>query len=378
MMPQYIRFFCILFCFSSWGQELFENIQKPLSPSWKAHYSITSSHDRISGPGLLSKAEISGKFKWTILHNFSVNGEVLLVGRRGFIQSLYDRSDRRNGLHLVEGYFKWDILPDLFYIRLGDKKQDSFKAPLLMTDKTFSSLAAAGDFQLFKNISLEGLLQISVPDNAIKSLKREINLSKEIPYVLTTSTVFEWEKVPFLFDSILKNNLTFFYFTDLTSAVAKESKIGGNSIDKKKDDSEFRYKFYGLHNTFQTKTFISSNWIVEAGYDFLHNFGAPNKYNQGERFFASLYNNFQDFMEIKLTGAYFANQSDSSVAFYNTEDYGHNNRKGWFIKLENHLYESGITFGISYVDSIPINWDTSQIQKSRSLMFFIGTNYVQI
>ena len=83
-------------------------------------------------------------------------------------------------------------------------------------------------------------------------------------------------------------------------------------------------------------------------------------------------------MEIKLTGAYFANQSDSSVAFYNTEDYGHNNRKGWFVKLENHLYESGITFGISYVDSVPINWTPSYIKKSRSLMFFIGTNYVQI
>ena len=146
---------------------------------------------------------------------------------------------------------------------------------------------------------------------------------------------------------------------------------------KQKDDSEFKYQFYGIHNTIQAKTFLSSNWIVEAGYDFLHNFGAPDTYNQGERFFASIYNNFQDLMEIKLTGAYFANQSDSSVSFYNTEEYGHNNRKGWFVKLENHFYESGITFGISYVDSVPIN-TPSHIERSRSLMFFIGTNYVQI
>ena len=213
IMSRCIKIVCILFCFSIWSLELLEDAEKPLSPSWKADYSITTSHDRASEWSLLSKAEISGKFKWAILQNFSVNGEVLLVGRRGFIQSLYDRDDRRNGLHLVEGYFKWDIAPELFYIRLGDKKQDSFNTPLLMTDKTFASLAAVGDFSFSKNISLESLLQVSVPDNATEFIKREVNLSKDIPYVLTASNVFEWEKVPFLFDVfLLKDSLLFFLF----------------------------------------------------------------------------------------------------------------------------------------------------------------------
>ena len=203
----------------------------------------------------------------------------------GFIQSLYDRSDRKNGLHFVESYFKWNIIPELFYIRLGDLKQDFLEAPLLITDKTFSSLAAVGNFQLLKDISLESLLQISVADNATESIKREINLSEIIPFVLTGSAFLSWEEIPFLFDSSLKNNLTFFYFTDLPSAVARKSVIGGNTIIKQKDDSEFMYKFHGFHNTVQVETFVSTNWILEVGYDFLHNFGAPDKYNQGERVF---------------------------------------------------------------------------------------------
>ena len=378
MILQFIKFFWILFCLAGWGEEVPETDKKPLDLSWKTRYSVTYSKGLSTGPGQLSKAEISGKFKWNALQNFSINGETLLIGRRGFIQSLYDRSDRKAGLHFVESYFKWNIIPELFYIRLGDKKQDFLNAPFLLTGKTFSSLAAGGDFQLSKNISIESLLQISTADNATESIKRESNLSKIIPFVLTGSAFLSWEEIPFLFDSSLKNNLTFFYFTDLPSAVARKSVDGGNTIFKQKDGSEFMYKFHGFHNTAQVKAFVSTNWIVEVGYDFLHNFGAPDKYNQGERFFASLYNNFYDFMEIKLTGSYFANQSDSAVSFYNTEDYGHNNRKGWFMKLENHFYESGITLGLSYVNSIPINWDISKIGKSQSLMFFIGTNYAQI
>lgn len=379
MVLRILKFLSLLFCLSSHSQELMQDIRDLLDPAWKIKFSITRSHSLSEGVGLRSNVEIFGKISWKVLKDFSFNSEVLLMDSRGFIQSIYDREDRKSGFHFLEAYFKWNAFPKLAYLRLGHKNQNFFKAPLLITDKTFPSLAGViEDLPLVKDLSLKQfMLQVSVPDNAMEFIQRESQLLPDPPYFLSTSAFLEWNNLYFL-EGSLQNNLIAFYFTDLPTSVAQKGIIGGNTIDGEKDDSELKHKFYGLHNTIKAKATLASTWILEVGYDYLHNFGAPDAYNQGERIFASLYHQFYELMEIKLTGAYFANQSDSSVAFYNTEVYGHNNRRGWFINLANHFYESGITLGVRYVDSQPINITKSALGNAYSFMFFIGTNYVRI
>ena len=366
-----------LSCFSSWGHDLLGSVTDSLDPSWKANASVMYSEDRPNGKGYLATSEIFGKFKWKIHQKLSFHGELLFVDRRGFIQSIFDRSDRGNSFYFVEAYLKWNLFSDV-YLRAGNKNQVFLEAPLLISDKTFSSFAVGGDLKFFENISLQGILQMGVPNNAEDFIERETDLLEHIPRFHTASAFFNWERVPFLFGSNLKNNLTFFHFTELPAPVANKSEIWGNSVPGGGSNAQLEHEFYGFHNTVQTRVFPSSQWIVEVGYDYLYNFGAPRHFNKGERFFSSIYYDFYEFMEIKLTGAYFANQPDSAVAFYNTELYGHNNRRGWFAKLEGHLYDSGITVGVSYTDSQPISDEKSIMGNAYSIIFSVGTNYVQI
>ena len=58
-------------------------------------------------------------------------------------------------------------------------------------------------------------------------------------------------------------------------------------------------------------------------------------------------------MEIKLTGEIFANQPYSSIAYYGSEMYGRNDRKGLLASLQGYFYNSGLTLGISFVYSRP-------------------------
>lgn len=378
---KFVIFFSLFFCFSSWGFEIFDSVKKPLEPSWKANFSTTFSHDHANSVGFITNTELFGKFKWNLYPRLSIHGELLLVDRKGFIQSTFDRSDRTSSFYFTEGYFEWNLFLDFFYLHLGNKNQVFFEAPLLISDKTFFSVAGEGNLKFSENISLKGIVQAAVPNSAEDFIARDIQLEDKIPLFYTASTFFQWEKIPFLFDSNFKNNLTFFYFTDPPSPVAEKSlTIGNTPLRYTSGDAKLKYKFHGLHNTVQTRFFPTTKWIFEAGYDYLYNFGAPKTYNKGERLFSSLYYDLHELMEIKLTGAYFAIQSDAAVAFYNTEIYGHNNRKGWFVKLEGHFYDSGITFGLSYTDSQAINPEISfiKLKDAYSIIVSVGTNYVRI
>ena len=354
-----------------------EENSSPLKPFWRSRFSVQTSESR-SGGSFLTSAEIFGKFQWLALQNLAFHGEAVLVGKNGFVQTVFDRSDRKPGLHFTEGYFQWNSDPS-FQIQLGNRNQAFLEAPLLISDRTFSSFAGRlnASFPAF-HLDWNHHIQIAIPNNATEFVKREISLLEDTPKFFSVSSFWTLKNVPLYFDSRIQNNLTLFYFTELPSSVALKGSILGNSVFREKDDSEFEHRFRGYHNTFKIRSFISSRWIAEGGYDFLHNLGAPKTYNKGERLFASVFRKFGRFMELKVTGAWFANQSDASIAFYNTEEYGHSNRRGFFVKLEGHLYDSGLTVGGSGVWSRPINKGRSTVGKAASLMFFIGTNYVSI
>ena len=115
---------------------------------------------------------------------------------------------------------------------------------------------------------------------------------------------------------------------------------------------------------------------MEFGNDFIYNFLAPENHRMGERYYGALYHNYEDFMEFKFTLEYFGNESDTSVAFFNSELYGHNDRYGFLVNLQSHLYSSGITLGFSYVRSWPIN--PSVKKEEHTYIFSVKTNYMPI
>ena len=340
---------------------------------WKADFKIYTLTDR-STTNTISSTEVYGKIHWMILDNFSIHLQGLIVGRNGFSQSVYDRDDRRRGFHFLEGYLKYKRNPS-FEVVFGNIKQDFLQAPLLITDKTFPSLKETVHLNFFSNIKGRLVFQQAIPDNATENVRRATQIIST-PLFLTSSLFLD-KSLGFKQFKI-QQNFTSFYFTNLSSAVADKGRLYGNSVNYSGSDSDFKFKFYGIYSSTKSRFSLTDVWIAELGFDFLHNFGAQDTFNQGERLYTSIYKNFQNILEIKITGEYFTNQSDSSVAYYNSELYGHNNRIGGGLRLESYFYKSGINLGMSYRYSQPIEKLRTTTGKGHYFLLYVGTNYVSI
>lgn len=333
----------------------------------KAFYNRTTVNTNIS-------AEIYGKVRWELVEDLSFHTQILVLGRNGFTQSIYDRDDRVRGLNLLEGFFEWEASSDLS-LKIGNIQQNFLIAPLLISDRTFPSVM--GELSLANNDQLSLLFRVAIPDNSSESVQRETQIIKGVPLFLISSLMFH--SSDFLFDSSVRETFSLFHYYNLSPAVADKSRIYGNTIKRTGSDSTFAYPYLGLHNNISVQKLLSKFWIIELGLEFVYNFLAPDTKNEGMRIYSSLYHNYNNFMELKLIGELFANQSDSSVAYYNSETYGHNNRKGFLTKLQSHFYNSGITVGADFVYSDPINDpDKSPIGSAFSFSVFLKTNYVSI
>ena len=323
--------------------------------------------------------KIYGDLKWGLTDQFSFKSQALFIGRNGFTQSIYDREDRSRGLYLLESFFEWSFKDTAFSFQFGNIEQSFLKAPLLMTDRTFPSMVLSYSFNEFYRFKPRFFIQASIPDNAEEFVRRETQIIRGFPSFSVLSFDIESSKLPLSLDHYFSNQFMFFHYYNLSQAVAQRSRIFENTIDRTASDSVFRYDYYGFHNHTNFQAVLSNFVAGEIGLEYLSNLGAPYHINEGYRFYGSFSYNYKDFLEWKALFQKFLNQSDSSVAFYNSEFYGHNARKGIALTIECYFYDSGIRVGASFVNTKPIDKnDRTAIGPSNAISVFLTTNQIKI
>ena len=321
-------------------------------------------------------AKMYGKVDWKFSDSLSIYSEGLLLGRHGSIQSVYQREYRSEGFNLLEIFLKYDYNSH-FKIKFGSLYQNFLDAPLLVKDKTFPAFQEIVSFSLPWDVTGQLIFQQAIPNNMDEDIQYFSQLTNT-PFFFTGSLFLETKSHPQLFYSNVEDKLTFFYFTPLPPTVARIGHRDGNSVSGDGSDAGLKFPFIGVHNNINWQFPIKDSWVVELGWDYLHNFGAPKTYNTGGRIYASLYHDFLELMELKVRGEIFGNQSDASVAFYNSWKYGHNNRQGAGLRLESHFYQSGLTVGGRYIYSYPIETRRTSLEEGHYFSIYIGTGYISI
>ncbi|MBC6415290.1 MAG: hypothetical protein GDA46_02750 [Bdellovibrionales bacterium] len=346
---------------------------------WKATFEIQSFTDETKTNGVVS-TKIYGEFKWDLTKELAFQLQALFIGRNGFTQSIYDRRDRSRGLYLLESFFKWKA-DSSYSFQFGNINQGFLEAPLLMTDKTFPSFILRYHLEDFYNFKSHFLVQGSIPDNASESVFRETQVIKGFPSFSVAS--FNIKNLNSNFDFF--NRFTFFHYYNLSQAVAERSRIFQNTVERTGSDSIFKYDYYGFHNhikitkRFLNDSFLKGDWAGEWGLEYIHNLGASSHINEGYRTYLRLYHNFNHFVELIGELENFLNQSNSSVAYYNSEFYGHNGRKGFALKMQAHFYDSNLNLGVSLVNSKPIDEDDKTvIGPSTAFQVFLTTNRIGV
>ena len=224
-----------------------------------------------------------------------------------------------------------------------------YESPLLVAKVPFAGLKQTFNFGSFSFSA-----QQAIPSNN--------HLAKRIGTIETGTPSFRIETLSLKLGKkhTFKMDISHFSFRDLSSGISEKSKVLGNSVEGNGAGSRFTYGFDGYNLAFNT-SFILTGYQLELGGHYLYNEKAPEKRNRGHLVFLALKGN-----QFGASIEQFRNESDSSPAFYNNKNYGHNNMSGQALILS--------SFGKEYLGQIRIAQfspiKTSALQDQTNLLSF--------
>ena len=115
-----------------------------------------------------------------------------------------------------------------------------------------------------------------------------------------------------------------------------------------------------------------------VGYNGLMNVGAPSEKAWGERVYSILDMDFWKFAKLYSYIEYFYNNSDSAPAYFNSEIYGRNDRKGFLTEIKAFFPNGNFELGFRYVLSSAIQKQivsSSLGDRQHYFMMFVSSRY---
>ena len=348
-----------------------------LKGAWKS--SMEGSFFNNSAQGdreRLMKIKLYGKFNIEWPSIVSVEFEPYLVVSQGETQYRRFTKSETSPIHMKSGLLHVRPINGMS-LQLGAIDQSFLNAPLLVSDQTFVS-ALAGYLYIKDNYEVQVVAQQAMP-SIVNTFKRYGEIAR--PSYFTSLFVYgEW--LPSNLISF-KGHITGFYFTNLPSFIAHNSRLYGNSIEGNESLAHFKYSYYGTDVNISSQIKLGSKLYLSVGGNGLINWGAPLDKSWGERIYASLDIDFFNFARVYSRVEYFYNNSDSAPAYFNSEIYGHNDRQGFLTELKAFFPKGNFEAGFRYVLSRPITPSlvkdlTGNLDRQHSLLFFIGSRYKAI
>ena len=321
----------------------------------------------------LMKIKLFAKLDIDLFSSFGAEFEPYLEIEEGEVQRRRFVSVESNPLRMRQGFFYYRPVEGLS-IQAGAINQDFLSSPLLMKDQTFLSFLS-GYAYIKEKYEFQSVAQFSLP--SIINTFRRYNEIEEAPYFVSLFNYGEW--IP---SSLLsfKGHVTGFYFSELPSFIATQSRLYGNTVDGTLSNTAFRYGYYGVDADISSQVKLSSKVYLSLGYNILVNFDTQFSEGMGERIYAIFDMNFWKAAKLYSRFEYFHNGSDSAPAYYNSEHYGHNNRKCFLAELKSFFPKGNFEVGLRYVLSQPINEAFGEQQEDRQhlLSLFVSTRYFSI
>jgi hypothetical protein len=274
----------------------------------------------------------------------------------GASQSLYREIDQNNGLFIREAYA--DYRPFSFLrFKAGAISQGHLNAPLLVSNRSFP--AVTEKLIISKgNTAIILKAQQAIPTSSSFDQERS---EKEEQASFQTQTL---EGRAVLGNLLLKGYITNFEFKNLPSKVAFQSSVFGNTVpDNDIGFSNFVFDYAGQVMGAEAILKFGA-YEYGAGIQQIENTEALEKFNMGRLGFVRAILPFGDH-ELALRFENFFNESDSSVAFYNSALYGHNNRVGYSASAKYSFRDRGFAINAGYVNSDVINQRALESQEEK-------------
>ena len=369
-----------------------------------------------SGSQILLKIKNYFKAGYNFSDNINFKTEWLINVQQGNTQLVFARQNTANAievrslhagyrgiknLDLRAGIFNMDLLSDYEprgKTPLNHFYKSSLSMPLLMSDWPFIGFSQKYSY-LPRAVSpfvddMFFIFRETIPSGAA-SLNRFEQI-KDIPQFFMGSLFARGESpIPYAQqigwiggDTIsFTGGFTGFYFRNLSPDMAAAGRIYGNTVKRHYTGgyTEFKHGFYGIHLNGGAYFNLVPELDLEFKTAFLWNLGAgkaegeDSANNKGQSFYLGLHIPLvSNKVYLNPSLERFVNQSDASVAYYNSREYGHSNRHGYIVGCRINFKRYKAFIDLKYAFVSPVAEDLSLWRHSNYFKFSLGVDYEQI
>jgi hypothetical protein len=283
---------------------------------------------------------LEGKLTLSESTHFIVDGR--LIQEFGSSQSRFGENIPTNGIFINNSYFSYSI--KRFSLDAGIIDHGWLNNELLFADAPFPTLRARmriGAAQFFA--------QIAMPTST--RIKTKTNANEDEP--LSWSSGVHWQNTATKWK--LLSHLFYYEFHKLPSEVAIDSATFGNTVTViNSSQAEFDHEFKGASGRVRAVRNIDS-WSVGGEYKAVKNFEVGSGFGLGQLIGLDL-SYLVASQRQTLRAIHFFNESDTTVASYNSYELGHNNREGYGLAIL-HAFSKQLRGTLAYIESQPINED---------------------
>ena len=319
------------------------------------------------------RTKINTKVITQFMDSFFAKAEFELFTSSGSIQKIYQRIGESNGISQREILLLWKAT-NWLTIQLGAVNQGFLRSPLLLGEIPFPSLVK--NIELFKGEehSLSLSFQEAIPTTFSDKHSLRVQSLAKTPLLLTGS--FFWNYDPKSYYKVALNS-SFFHYNPLPSDIALASKFYGNTVVHQ--PSVFKYRYTGFYMGLEPSFQIFPNLGVKLKAHYIHNIrDTASNHNRGELYSIQIPFDITENVRITPVFEYFRNQPDSTVAYYNSERYGHSNRTGFVGEVILNLYNRNIEVGFRHLRSSAVREQGSLKTDQIYYLLFLRTNYAKI
>lgn len=315
-------------------------------------YSDEQQQAQTTGLGL------NGKLDYKFLPSLELKAAAGVSMQSGYAQSRFGDNTPSSGVTLKEAVIVLKPI-SAFAVSAGAIDQGHLAAPILVSSQPFPGV---------KERLLLGSRAFNVEIKAQQTIPTSKTLStKAVEAEVTPS--FTTETLALRSAAIPRVELlaygTHFAFRSLPSNVALESERYGNSVTPiSANRARFTYEFDGYVAGGETKIALFDGLKVTAEGQMLQNTKADQSYGSGQFIGAGLEIALPGDVDLKPKAGTFFAESDVAPGFYNSSNFGHNNRTGWTAGFDAIFKQAGFKFGADYVSSELINASTLQSRMS--------------
>lgn len=345
------------------------NKDSKFSAEWRLRLSGSDVHDEQSQSKIVDiRTEIKAKYLLSNTLHLDIQPSLRL--QSGQTQSVDGADKPENKISLSQAAAHY--LP-VQSVRLsaGALNQKYMHTGLLMDPIAFPAARVEG---VLKSNEFKTSLAMESAIPTSTSLSTNTKELEPTPSLNSASLKLHWQSAKNLY---WKNSVGYFIYNNLPSAVAQQSRLLGNEINKISDAQyAFTSEYQGMEASSELQFPLMNALDLTIGADYLINHKGPADQNTAYRYFTNGEFHLSKNLDLIVEGSYFSVAPEAAVAYFNAAGF-ETNRIGYSAESSLSFKKEGFNIGIKYTDA-EVMFSNSIQSREKTLLIKLETFYASI